>query len=349
FDPHESATGDLNLHLHQPLSRRNDADSGWEDIVKRKRQERDALLPSEWKLRPPTNTSFSTIDQVIKSGLLTADELDWTNTAKYDATETARRIAAREVTSEQIVTAFCKRATAATSIANILTEINFEQAIKRARELDKILKSNGTVVGPLHGVPITIKDSQDLQGFDSSEGLTGMVDDPAERNGVLVQILMDAGAIVIAKTNMPQTGLAADSNSIVWGRTLNAHNSQFGAGGSSGGEGASIATGSALFGVGTDGAGSCRMPGHANGVIGYRASGYRLPSGGLEKTFTPGRSGITMTGPVAGGGFFAHSVRDVRAVAKIVSDAKSWEQQNIFLYPTPWMNISAPQKPRIGV
>lgn len=335
--------------LYHSHSQRN-IDSDWEDIVKRKREQRDKLLPSEWKLRPPTNsTSFSPLNQVLNGGLLTPEELDWTDTAKYDATETARRIAAGEVTAEQIVTAFCKRATAATSLANILTEINFEQAIARAKELDGILNSTGKTVGPLHGVPITIKDSQDLQGFDTTEGLTALANDPAQENGALTQILIDAGAIIIAKTNMPQTGLAADSNSIVWGRTLNAHNSRFGAGGSSGGEGTAIATGSSLFGVGTDGAGSCRMPGHANGVIGYRASGYRIPDGGRERTTSPGRSGITMTGPVAGGGFFAHSVRDVRAVAKIVSDARGWERQNAFLYPTPWMNVSAPQKPRIGV
>lgn len=332
------------------LSARADTNTTWEAVVKRKRAARAALLPSEWTLDSANRSSpFSPLEVVLSSGILTDEELDWTNTEKYDATATAERIANGSVTAEQIVTAFCKRATAATSLANFLTEINFEQAIERAKELDRQFKESGTVVGPLHGVPITIKDSQDLAGFDSSEGLTPMAGQPAEVTGDLVQILIDAGAVVIAKTNMPQTGLAADSNSIIWGRTLNAHNNQFGAGGSTGGEGAAMGTGSSLLGIGTDGAGSCRMPAHANGVIGYRASGYRLPSGGLERSWTPGRSGIVMTGPVAGQGFFGHSVRDIRTAAKLASDAKLWERQNIFTYPSPWLNITAPEKPRIGV
>lgn len=137
-------------------------------------------------------------------------------------------------------------------------------------------------------------------GFASSEGLVAFADDVAPENGVIVQILMDASAIVLGKTNMPQTGFAADTNSILWGRTTNAHNSQFGAGGSTGGEGVAMASGASLLGVGSDGAGSCRMPGHANGAIGYRPSGYRLPSGSRNLPWAEGRSGITSTGPVPG-------------------------------------------------
>lgn len=332
------------------LTARTNNNATWQAIVNRKRAVRARLLPSEWSLQPPSNgTAFSPREVVVNSDLLSAEELDWTNTEKYDATATAERIANGSVTAEQIVTAFCKRATAANSLANFLTEINFKQAIERAKELDRQFKDTGNLVGPLHGVPITIKDSQDLEGFDTTEGLTAMADKPASSNGDIVQILIDAGAIVIAKTNMPQTGLAADSNSILWGRTLNAYNNKFGAGGSTGGEGVAMATGSSLLGVGTDGAGSCRMPAHANGVIGYRASGYRLPSGGGESTWSPGRSGIVMTGPVAGNGLFGHSVRDIKAACKLMSAAKLWERQSVFTYPSPWMNITAPKNPRIGV
>ena len=333
------------------LTSRSGNNATWEGIVKRKRAVRSSLLPSEWSLEPPSNgTTFSPREVVVNSGLLSAEELDWTNTETYDATATAQRIANGSVTAEQIVTAFCKRATAVHSLANSLTEINFNQAIERAKELDRLFKETGAVVGPLHGVPITIKDSQDLEGFDATEGLTPLADKPASSNGDIVQILLDAGAVVIAKTNMPQTGLAADSNSILWGRTLNAYNNKFGAGGSTGGEGVAMSTGSSLLGVGTDGAGSCRMPALANGVIGYRASGYRLPSGGSrDLTSSPGRSGIVMSGPVAGNGLFGHSVRDIRAVCKLMSAAKLWEKHTVFTYPSPWMNIEAPRSPRIGV
>lgn len=315
----------------------------WLDIATRKRAERDALLPQEWKIRRPDGDApYSSRELVLNSGLLTPEELDLTDTARYDLTETARRIAERQVTAEQVVTAFCNRATAATSLANFMTEINFNGAMDRARELDRILRDTGRTVGPLHGVPITIKDAHDLAGFATSEGLTPRADNIARENGAIVQIMIDAGAVVIGKTNMPQSGLAADSNNILFGRTLNAHNSQLGAGGSTGGEGAALGTGSSLFGVGSDGAGSCRMPAHANGVIGYRASGYRLPEGSTIGAWTSGRSGLAMTGPVAGNGFFAHSVRDLRLVARLTAEANASEINNIFQYPTPWLGVEAP-------
>lgn len=322
----------------------------WLRITNRKREERDSLLPNDWKVKKPIgNDSYNPIELILSSSVLTAEDLDITDSTKYDLTDMARRIASGDITSEDVVTAFCKRATAAHSLTNHLTEINFKDAIDRARELDKTFAEMGETVGPLHGIPMTIKDAMDLKGFASSEGLTPFADSFALDNGMLIQILIDAGAVIIAKTNMPQTGLAADTNSIIWGRTLNAHNSRFGAGGSTGGEGVSMATSSSLFGVGSDGAGSCRMPGHANGAIGYRPSGYRLPGGSRNLPWSPGRSGIVSTGPVPGEGFFGKSVRDIRLVAKVVADAKASEVSSVFLYPAPWLNISAPEKPRIGV
>ncbi|KAM3453100.1 hypothetical protein MY3296_004027 [Beauveria thailandica] len=346
--PHDVRGSSITLSSAVMLSARAGNDTPlWEKTVNRKRAEREALIPSEWKVTPPSNsTSFSPREVVIKSGVLSAEELDITDTSKYDLTETAKRIASGNLSAEKVVTAFCKRATATHSLANHLTEINFKAAIDRAKELDNIFQRNGSVVGPLHGIPITIKDAMDLKGFAASEGLTPLADAIAPDNGVLIQILIDSGAVIIAKTNMPQTGLAADSNSILWGRTLNAHNSQFGAGGSTGGEGVSMATSSSLFGVGSDGAGSCRMPGHANGAIGFRPSGSRLPPGGRDLSWSPGRIGI---GPVAGEGFFAQSVRDLRLVSKIVSDAQPWQRSSIQLYPSAWRNETAPKKPRIGV
>lgn len=324
----------------------------WEEIVKLKREERDRLLPAEYRLDTRGNgtngTVFSPLEVVIKSGILTAEELDITDTSKYDATETLRRVAAREISVETLVNAFIKRATAATSLANFLTEINFDGARERAKWLDQQMNSTGPI-GPLHGLPITIKDTEDLEGFDSSYGITGWAFDPMPRNGPLIQILINAGAVIIGKTNVPQTVLAADSDSVIWGRTLNAHKNVFGAGGSTGGEGSCLGTGSSLFGVASDGAGSSRMPAMANGVVGYRPSGYRVPTGSYRDSFSAGRSGLSMTGPVAGMGLMGHSVRDLRMISQVISAAKPWEQITPFTIPWPWMNVTAPARPRIGV
>ncbi|KAG8408614.1 hypothetical protein J3459_010914 [Metarhizium acridum] len=83
------------------------------------------------------------------------------------------RLSSGEITAEKLVTAICKRATAATWLANFLTEMNIVGAINRAKELDRILNETGKTVGPLHGLPMTIQDTEDFKGFDTSCGITG--------------------------------------------------------------------------------------------------------------------------------------------------------------------------------
>ncbi|KAJ4317702.1 hypothetical protein N0V84_007221 [Fusarium piperis] len=320
----------------------------WQDVVTRKRQHRASLIPQEWQLEVPHKASqYNPLQTLLSSGVLTQEELDLTDITKRDATETLSLVAAGHISAEKLVTSFCKRAAAAHSLTNFITEVNFDQAIRRAKELDEHLKRTGTTVGPLHGLPITVKDHMDVEGHDSSAGIAAFGFDPAKSNSFLVQMLVDAGAVVVAKSNVPQTCLAADSINTVFGRTLNAHKSDFGAGGSSGGEGTALAMGASLIGLGSDGAGSARMPAMANGVVGYRPSGYRLPADG-RALFDPGMIGITQLGPVATFAFMGHSVRDIRAVSKVVSDAKPWVKDP-FLYPSPWLSVAAPARPRIGV
>ncbi|RMJ10933.1 hypothetical protein BHE90_014639 [Fusarium euwallaceae] len=317
----------------------------WQDIVARKREQRASLIPQQWLIK--NASGHNPLKSLLDSGLLTPEELDLTDASKHDAVETLSLVASGSITAEKLVTTFCKRAAAADSLTNFITEVNFEQAIRRAKELDKYLLENGRVIGPLHGLPITVKDHMDLQGHDSSAGIAAYCFDPAKSNSRLVQIMVEAGAVVVAKTNVPQTCLAADTINVVFGRTLNAHDSGFGAGGSSGGEGTALGMEASLLRLASDGAGSARMPAMANGVVGYRPSGYRPPADG-RSILDPGMMGITELGPVATFGLMGHSVRDIRLASKVVSDARPWEQDP-FLYPSPWLGIGAPTRPRIGV
>lgn len=81
----------------------------------------------------------------------------------------------------------------------------FDDASKRAVELDQFFKENGRVVGPLHGVPMTVKDQFDIQGYDSTIGYVGRAFRPAAENSVLVALLRQMGAVIIAKSNLPQS------------------------------------------------------------------------------------------------------------------------------------------------
>ncbi|KAH6704367.1 amidase signature domain-containing protein [Leptodontidium sp. MPI-SDFR-AT-0119] len=316
----------------------------WQQISQKKKQEQQARITEEWKVTVPADLSRP-LDIFKENGILTAEELQWTDPAN-DALTTLALVSSGLVTAEQLITAFCKRAAIAHAATNCLTEITFDAAIQRAKTLDEHFRRTGKVVGPLHGLPISVKDHMDVEGVDSSMGISSLCFDPAKQNGKLVQVLVDQGAVVIAKTNVPQTCLTADSDNQVFGRTLNPHNSAFGASGSSGGEGALIAMGGSLLGLASDGAGSIRMPSAANGVVGYKPSGYRLPTDG-RPLFDFGMMGIVAIGPVGVFGFMGRSIRDIRAFTKLVCEQRIWDA-DAFLYPSPWIGIETP-RPRIGV
>lgn len=135
---------------------------------------------------------------------------------------------------------------------NCLSEIFFDRAIAQAQELDLYLKETGKTKGPLHGLPISIKDNFNLVGYDSTVGFTSLVNDPATYNSTLVDLLLGAGAVLYCKTNVPTAMMIAESVNNVFGRTVNPRNRKLTSGGSSGGESALIAFGGSRIGVGTD-------------------------------------------------------------------------------------------------
>lgn len=97
-----------------------------------------------------------------------------------------------------------------------MTEIIFEEALKDARELDAKFKETGKLKGPLHGVPVTLKDQFNVKGYDTTIGYVGRSFKPAEEDAVLVQILRNLGAVVIAKTNLPQSIMVRYPASFAW-------------------------------------------------------------------------------------------------------------------------------------
>lgn len=114
----------------------------------------------------------------------------------------------------------------------------------------------GTPVGPLHGLPISLKDNFNLAGLDSTVGFVSHIGDPAAHDSTLAQLLADAGAVFYVKTNVPTAMMIAESVNNVFGRTVNPLNRRLTSGGSSGGESALIAFKGSPWGVGTDIGGS---------------------------------------------------------------------------------------------
>jgi len=117
----------------------------------------------------------------------------------------------------------------------------FEAAVQRARYLDHYLATNKKPVGPLHGVPISLKDMVKIAGVDASIGIAALAFKPSLTSAPIVSILLSQGAVLYCKTNIPQTLMALDSENNLFGRTLNPINRHLTAGGSSGGEGVLVA------------------------------------------------------------------------------------------------------------
>jgi amidase len=155
-------------------------------------------------------------------------------------------------------------------------------------------------LGPLHGLPISVKDGFQYVGVEASIGYVSFLGKKSTVNSPLVDILLGLGAVLYVKTNIPQTLMTADSDNNIFGRALNPHNTALNAGGSSGGEGALVAFRGSPLGVGTDVAGSVRIPALCCGTYGFKPTSARIPYGGQVGPSLPGWKPIAASaGPLA--------------------------------------------------
>jgi amidase len=318
----------------------------WQKIAIKKKEEQTSRIPQEWmiassRLPPPGTTDLRPWAE--SSGILTSRELEITSN-KYDATSLASAIAASKYSAKETTTAFCKRAAVAQQLTNCLTEICFLEAIKAASELDEQFKKTGKPIGPLHGVPMTLKECFHVKGFDASDGYISRCFSPSAYDSYLTQILRSAGALIIAKTNNPQTMLVAESHNNVFGRALNPVVSHLTCGGSSGGEGSVQAFRGSAMGVGTDVGGSIRIPAAANGVYGFKPSYGLLPMLGYANSNHLGLN----TGIPAVCGPLGHSVRDLQLFMRVVRDQKPWLVDPAVM-PHVYEAGVTPRKPVVGI
>lgn len=204
----------------------------------------DLVLSSSLIRDPPNDVSSIP----TTCGLLTELEIDITE--NYSAANLAQAIATKHLTAAEVTRSFAKRAIIAHQLTCCLTQWFMEDALQRAKELDEFLEKHGKPIGPLHGVPISVKEHIPVAGTYSSQGsLASTVLN--EEDSHMVKILRDAGAVFYCKTNQPQAIMHLESTSH-YGRTLNPFNLNLSAGGSTGGEAALLAMKGSIIGVGTD-------------------------------------------------------------------------------------------------
>ncbi|RDI87977.1 hypothetical protein Vi05172_g2086 [Venturia inaequalis] len=295
-----------------------------------KKLQQSSQIPKDWLIPPMQHenlTNLMGISLNLTRGLL--NDVEYSITSDYDATALLEKLKAGFWSAEQV---------------NCLTEIFFNEAILRARHLDNERKENPQKPLPLlWGLPISLKDCFDIAGFDTSTGLGCYINDPAKENCPLAVLLLDLGAVLYCKTNLPQSIMTADSDNNIFGRTLNPWNTRLTAGGSTGGEGALLALRGSIMGVGTDIAGSIRIPALCNAIYGFRTSVGLIPYSGVRDLTTTATDGIRcVAGPMT------TSIRDCSLFVKAVMEAETWRYDSDVV-SVPWRNLKVKKKLRIGV
>ncbi len=201
-----------------------------------------------------------------------------THLTHLPALELADLIHRREVSSTEVVRAFLARIDAVNPQLNAVVQVAAD-ALERARAADKVL-ARGELWGPLHGLPFTAKDNLDTAGLVTAVGLEERRDFIPQEDAVVVARLKAAGAILLAKTNVPPMGGGGSCDNPVYGRTNNPYDLSCTPGGSSGGEAAAIAAGLSPLGLGSDSGGSLRLPAHYCGVATLKPTTGRVPNTG---------------------------------------------------------------------
>ncbi|KAF7595825.1 hypothetical protein BBP40_004637 [Aspergillus hancockii] len=314
----------------------------WQAIAKNKQEALKAAIPPEWiipaHLVPPEHqadvTSFPR-----QSGWFTSRELAIMSTS-------APRILAHLETgswaSEEVTKVFCKAAAAAHQLTNCLSEIFFDEAIAQAKQIDEHLRKTGKPIGPLHGLPISLKDNFNIIGKDSTVGFTSLVNDPATYNSTLTDLLLEAGAVLYVKTNVPTAMMIAETVNNVFGRTVNPLNRKLTSGGSSGGESALIAFGGSRLGVGTDIGGSLRIPAACTGIFTLRPSFGRFPNMQTRSGLAGQEAVNSVNGPMAS------TLEEITLYSKIIIDQKPWLNDPKCL-PIPWRPAEPKHRLKLAV
>ena len=192
----------------------------------------------------------------------------------------AEMVRSRRISPVELMTAHLQQIQQINPTLNAVVDLFIDQAMASARTAEQHL-TNGLPCGPLHGVPFSIKDSIDVAGIKTTAATLGRRNAaPAEKNATLVDRLCQAGAIPIAKTNLPDLLFSFETDNLIYGRTNNPYDPTRTPGGSSGGESALIAACGSPLGLGSDAAGSVRVPAAFCGIASIKPTSGRLPRTG---------------------------------------------------------------------
>ncbi|MFN2359481.1 MAG: amidase family protein, partial [Marinobacter sp.] len=230
-----------------------------------------------------------------------------------------------KLTSINVTGAFLDRIRQHNGTINAVVTLDEEKAMEQARKADEAL-ARGEPAGPLHGLPLTLKDTWEVAGMTCTAGAPALKNHVPEKHADVVQRLEDAGAIILGKTNVPIYATDLQSYNKLFGITNNPHNTAHTPGGSSGGAAAALAAGMTPLEVGSDLAGSIRTPAHFCGIFGHKPSRALVSFRG----HIPGPPGTESRPDLAEGGPLARSAKDLELLLNVIAgpgerERNSWQ------------------------
>ncbi|EER31254.1 hypothetical protein CTRG_04984 [Candida tropicalis MYA-3404] len=312
----------------------------WLPKVEKYRSDLEKATPKELTVELPKpideliEDQFNAVDYLYSKKLLTPEEFAITD---LPTTELAKKIASGELTSIEVFKAYAHRAIICHQFTNCGMEIFIDEGLKQAEERDKYFKDTGKTVGPLHGIPISLKEHLGYKDKITHASYVSRLDNITKDHCVTTQILENLGAVFYIRTNEPQTLMHTDSNNNITGLTKNPFNLLLSSGGSSSGEGALIAFGGSSLGVGTDIGGSIRIPAAFSGCLGLRPTANRISLAGCESPACGQESVMPVIGPMG------RSVEDIELWMKsYINIGKPWNLDPT-LVRMEWREVEVPK------
>jgi amidase len=257
------------------------------------------------------------------------------------ALELAAIIRSGEASSREVVQAHLDRIGAVNPALNAIVRLLPEQALAAADLADQAL-ANGGELGPLHGVPCTVKENIDVAGTPTTQAIPALAEAVASVDAPQVERLRAAGAIPIGRTNLPDFGLRVHTDSALHGLTRNPWNAQRTSGGSSGGEAVALATGMSPLGLGNDLGGSLRNPAHCCGIASIKPSTGAVPAASV---IPPDDMPISFQ-LMAVEGVMARRIADVRAGFIAIAGQHPRDPISV---PATFADLAPGERPRVAV
>jgi Asp-tRNA(Asn)/Glu-tRNA(Gln) amidotransferase A subunit family amidase len=244
------------------------------------------------------------------------------------AVQMAERVRCKDLSPVDLVEAHLKRIEQLNPKLNAFVQVDAERVRQQARLAEEAVGKRDAL-GPLHGVPVSIKSSIAVAGLRHEAGTRLRAGSIASQDAVLVSRLKAAGAIVLGVTNTPELLMAWETNNLLYGRTNNPWDLSRTAGGSSGGEAAAIASGCSAGGVGSDGGGSIRVPAHFTGICGLKPTPGRIPATGHFPDSVGPLALLGVVGPMA------RTVADLKTLFEVIAGPDEADTSAAPV-PVPW-------------